>query len=510
MGIQSTASIFGGLLLAASGATAQEMEFVDVTWGSGLDVSLGIVGPGTAVGDYDRDGWLDVCITGIGVGRGPRIFRNLGGERNGSGPWFEDVSSSVMPADFEPGSVSIFGDLDNDGDLDLITSRRFRTAQHPTGDVHEIGLMYYENVGARYIRGRSDISLGWAPNSVHGGLTLGDVDLDGDLDIVFVHGGGGNGVGGPGFYIRNDGLPDLVDDTQHFGANLDQVNRYFSVILADFNGDLRLDLHGAVDFYQDYHASNDGIGNFTYTTQSAGTTNTGSDMGLAIGDMDNDGDLDLYSTNINQGVLYVNNGDDTFQDEAYARGCASWDSGFGTIIGWGTSFADFDNDRDLDLLFVARSKPGHLFRNLGGGNFARYTNAGGLQDRLGGHGLVVFDYDRDGDEDFLVMRSGVLQPGLYENTTERAGRHWLSVELEGTRSNRDGVGARIELHTPDGERLTRVITAGSSFKSGPPMNAHFGLGDAVRARQIRVFWPSGVIQTLRGVAVDRVLRIVEP
>jgi len=510
MGIRSTVLVFAGFLIGASSAIAQDIEFVDATPGSGLEVSLFLTGPGVAVGDYDRDGWLDVCITGIGMSRVPRIFRNLGGVRGSNGPWFEDVTSSVMPANAEPGSVSIFGDLDNDGDLDLITSRRFVSAQHPNGDPREVGIMYYENRGGHFVRGRSDLSLGWDPYSTHGGLTLGDVDLDGDLDIVFVHNGGGNGVGGPGFYIRNDGLPDLVDDTVNFGANLSQVTRYFSVVLADFNGDLKLDLHAAVDFFVDYHARNDGYGVFSHVTQDSGTTNTGSDMGLAIGDIENDGDLDIYSTNINQGVLYVNNGDDTFQNEASARGCASWNTGFGTSIGWGTTFADFDNDRDIDLLFVARGKPGHLFRNFGDGTFGRFTNPSGLMDQLGGHGLVAFDYDRDGDEDFLVMRNAPLQPGLYENVTERAGRHWLSIELEGTRSNRDGVGARIEVHTPDGERMTRVITAGSSFKSGPPMSAHFGLGSGQRARQIRVFWPSGVIQTMRSVPVDRVLKIVEP
>lgn len=510
MGVRSILAVSASCCFIAGTATAQEMLFEEVSQGSGLDFPLAPFAPGLAVGDYDRDGWYDVCITGIGHRRTPRIYRNMGATRAAGDPWFVDVTNQVMPPDREPGSVSIFGDLDNDGDLDLVTSRRFITPQHPDGDPDVVGIMYYENVGSRYVKGTSDPAIGWDPESSHGGLTLGDVDVDGDLDIVFVHNGGGNGVGGPGFYVRNDGLPNLVDATQDFGANLGQVTRYFSAVLADFNGDLALDLHSSVDFFRDYHARNDGFGNFSHVTVEAGTTNLGSDMGMTVGDMDNDGDLDIFSTNINRGVLYVNNGDDTFQDEGHARGCASWDVGFGSMVGWGTTFADFDNDRDLDLVFVSYGQTGHAFRNLGDGQFDRYTHSTGLQNELRGHALVAFDYDRDGDEDLLVVRTNNMRPGLYENITERNGRHWLSVELEGTSSNRDGIGARIELTTPDGVKLTRVITAGSSFKSGPPLSAHFGLGSSTRARQIQVFWPSGKIQTLRGVAVDRLLQIVEP
>ena len=450
-------------------------------------------------------------MTGIGDDRTPHIFRNVGATRTpgSTEPWFVEVTDQIMPVR-EPASVSLFADLDNDGDLDIVASRRFVSANYPLGNHREVGIMYYENVAGTFVPGTSDPTLGYDPSSTHGGLALADVDNDSDLDIVFAHNGGGNGVGGPGFYIRNDGLPNLVDDTAGFGADLSQITRYFSVVLADFNGDLLPDLHAAVDFFSDYHARNMGNGTFMNVTTAVNATHLGSDMGLSVGDFDNDGDFDIYSTNINEGVLYVNDGQGTFQNEAGSRGCAVYQSGFGAaVIGWGTAFVDFDHDRDLDIVVTAYGEPGHLFENDGTGHYQRVTNSSGMTELLG-HGLVPFDYDNDGDVDVLLMRTGLQLPTLYENRTVMPDRHWLTIELEGTRSNRNGVGARIEVHTPDGVRMTRNIMAGSSFKSGPPMNAHFGMGNAIRARQIRVFWPSGTVQTMRKVLVDRVLRIVEP
>ena len=381
MGVRSFALATASLLTVMPSAAGQDMEFVDVTAGSGLDFSLAPNAPGVAVGDYDRDGWPDVCITGIGPRRGPRMYRNLGGVRGPNGPWFADVTHTVMPDDVEPASVSIFGDLDNDGDLDLVSSRRFTSPSRPLGNPREVGIMYYENVGGRYVKGTSDPSLGWDPDSSHGGLTLGDVDVDGDLDIVFVHNGGGNGIGGPGFYIRNDGIPNLVDATASFGANLDQVTRYFSVVLADFNGDLALDVHAAVDFFMDYHARNDGNGNFSFATQAANTTNLGADMGLAIGDMDNDGDLDIYSTNIGVGVLYVNDGNGNVrgrgQRPARARtGTRAFNAdrrlGHPASIGRGPRPRPGPGLRGVS---APRACTGEAYLNFGDGFFGNFTNA---------------------------------------------------------------------------------------------------------------------------------------
>jgi hypothetical protein len=202
-----------------------------------------------------------------------------------------------------------------------------------------------------------------------GGLALGDVDRDGDLDIVFVHNGGATG-GGPGYFLRNEGQGRMVDATADFGADLGTIRRYFQPLLADFNGDGLLDLHVAIDFQPDYHSHGLANGQFVDVTAQVGTSNGGSDMGACAGDVNNDGALEIYSTNINGAVLYMNDGQGHFVNEGSQRGVGNW--GWTEFqVGWGTTFLDADNDGDQDLMFVSQPDPGHLYENNGTGWFQK-------------------------------------------------------------------------------------------------------------------------------------------
>jgi hypothetical protein len=500
-----------GLLAPAAHA---QFSFVDVTAQVGLEVPSGPTSGGIAVGDYDGDGWDDVVFFGAGIGdQAPRVFRNDGALASiGQSPrWFHDVSPWVIPDDAPPTSIGAFADLDNDGDQDLVLGRRYLDPQTLEPDYQVTGLAFLENrvdTNGRFRLVHTDPDLARYPRKT-GGLAIADVDVDGDLDVVFVHNGSTTtSGGGPGHFIRNDGLPHLRNKTGVFGANLRDINRHFSAVLTDFDGDLLPDLHVAIDFYPDYHCKNLGGGAFQNVSVSAGTTNTGADMGLAVGDIENDGDLDIYSTNINAGVLYVNDGAGHFQNEAAIRGVGGW--GPGTCIGWGAAFVDLDHDGDQDLVFVGYGdNVGKLYENDGTGHFTAVDPAvhGML---LRGHGLIPFDYDRDGDQDLLVLRTGQMLPSLYENQeTHTSARHWLRVTLEGTTSNRDGVGARLELDLPDGRTMVRQVMNGYSFKSGPPVDAHFGLDDQASVQELRVRWPSGQVTTLGPFAADRTLHVVE-
>jgi hypothetical protein len=295
----------------------------------------------------------------------------------------------------------------------------------------------------------------------------------------------------------------FVDRTQRFGGHIEWLRRHWAGVLADFDNDGLQDLHCAVDAGPDYQARNTGGGVFTDVSIAANVTHVGSDMGLTVGDIDDDGDLDIFSSNIEFHCLYVNDGTGTFTDQATARGVAR--NGTTTFDwGWGTVFTDLDNDGDLDLA-VVDSGPGMIALNDGTGHFALDEGNGAA---LNGLGLLAFDYDRDGDDDLLATgRLGYVR--LFENVSPVAeGRGWLRVDLAGERSNPDGVGARVWA-TVNGVRRMREVVAGQSFMSGPPLTVHFGMGDAHRVDLLEVHWPSGQVDLFPDVAGGRHVLAVE-
>ena len=236
-------------------------------------------------------------------------------------------------------------------------------------------------------------------------------------------------------------------------------------------------------------------------TSDVGAGHVGSDMGLAIGDIENDGDFDIFSTNIMTHVMYVNDGTGHFTNEASQRG-----TNVIPLTGWGTAFVDLDHDRDQDLVYIGTGQPGALFENDGSGHFSMVETT---SCRWEGHCLVPFDYDRDGDIDFLVLRNLHGRIGLLENRSRSAqDRHWLMVRLQGTVSNRDGVGAKVEVNA-GGVKMIRPMINGYSFKAGPPVEAHFGLRQYDQV-DVKVTWPNGTVQVLQDVAADQELLIVEP
>lgn len=478
----TSAALYGALVAAAG---AQPMTFVDVTVASGLDYAQnGLWASGVAIGDYDGDGWHDVLLCGSD-GVGTKLFRN-NGDRT-----FTDVTAAVLPADTPDTNYALFADLDNDGDADLVMAVWY-------AGFLDTGFGLLENVGGAYVHGSTPIDLARHASRI-GGSALSDADRDGDLDVVQAH------YFGPGFYLRNDGDLSFVDDSAGFDGNLSVSKRHWTAVMADFNLDGWPDLHTAIDFGHDYHAHGIGGGAYADVSTQVGVSNIGADMGVTAGDIDNDGDLDMYSTNIGVHCLYVNDGAGNFVNEAKTRGCEkSENNRFG--FGWGCAFVDFDHDRDLDLLMLTDAGDGSLYSNDGAGNFSYANTDAGLETQ--GYGLVHFDYDRDGDED-LVMTDLTGSTRIYENTAPgNAKRHWLIVDPEGTTSNRDGVGARIRVRT--GSLIqTREIQAGTSFNSGNPYYAHFGL-DRAKKVDLEITWPSGVVQRLQNVAVDRYLTVVEP
>jgi hypothetical protein len=240
-------------------------------------------------------------------------------------------------------------------------------------------------------------------------------------------------------------------------------------------------------------------------------------MGGAIGDYDGDGDLDWFVSSVwdpnglaegGWGVsgnrLYRNAGGGVLEDATDEAGVRV---GF---WGWGTCFADFDNDGDLDLYHTNgysfpkasefEADPSVLFLSNGDGTFAEHAAELGLADTEQGRGVVCFDYDRDGDIDVLVSRNrGPL--ALYRNNGERAG-HWLTVALRASPPNARAIGARIEIEAGGATRVG-AVRAGSNYASQDPPEVHFGLGAAEVVEAITVTRPGGGTWTFGPVAADQ-------
>ena len=270
---------------------------------------------------------------------------------------------------------------------------------------------------------------------------------------------------------------------------------------------------------------NDGAGCglwcFTEVSIEAGARTFIHGMGLAVGDYDNDLDLDFYfSDMVNGMVLLQNQGDGTFDDVAEEAGVVVGPS---SAVGWGTMFFDYDNDSWLDLFLTATefiqfdifSGPegmmfeyrDFLFRNRGDGSFADATPQDWLVELTPSMGLAYADYDRDGLLDFVL---GNWNEGyrLFRNTgAQGGGNNWLNVRLTGGGDiNRDAIGSRVYLSTDSGRRLMQEVKAGSSLGAGNDMALHFGLG-AATVDEMRIRWSNGVEERFNDVAVNQFLEV---
>ncbi len=550
-----TRRLLGGVIGLLAGvpaalAGAPQIAFVDAAPTLGLShiVDSGVAFPalfgslfqtnmgyGGAVGDYDNDGDLDIFLVG-GSGSPNRMFRN---DLDLGSAGFTDVSATVGSALVAPGLVRFghFVDLDNDDFLDLLL---IGDHDPPDGAISTSRVL--RNMGDGTFVDMTAVSGFETTGYIRAGASLADADHDGLLDVYVSAWVLEVGLGSPEYthdglafynrFFRNTGGFTFSDDT--FAAGFGFLARdSFTSVFADFDHNLDPDVFVAIDHSSDAFFSNNG-GLFTDVTLTVGTVHTGNDMGAACADFDDDGDLDLFTTNITddtlnpcgagttQGnALYVNQltetGSLTFTDEASSRGV------FDTAWGWGTGWIDYENDGHLDLvactgfdqwLAVAvgttcglYQTPTYSFQNDGGGQFARIAGIG-MDASDDSRGLCVFDFDRDGDQDVLIIN--VDQPvRLFENQTQSPG-HWLGVEVrQRTGMNRMGIGVRIDALV-DGVWKRRDILAGQSYVCGHPPEVHFGLGTQTHAEALRVRWTDGTVTTLADVPANQLVRIDQP
>ena len=466
---------------------------------------------GAAAGDFDGDDYVDLVITRLDDH--DLLLRNRG---DGT---FDDVSRDWGLDEFRDATNgAVWGDIDNDGDLDL-----FITA------VGGLRHWLFVNEGERgFVEQAMErgAALDTGDRRIGFSASFGDYDGDGWLDLHVTEwrpsqlvGEAATGVR----LLRNRGAEApgyFADVTMRAGVNMVGVRSQTQDVLTegtfafasgfvDLDGDGLLDLTVASDFGTTRLFWNDGDGTFSDGTVTAWVGTAQNAMGLTFGDYDLDGDFDWFVTSVFQtsggspgtegpglrdgNRLYRNEGDRRFSDRTDAAGVRNggW--------GWGAAFFDAENDGDLDLVMTngMEMMPGHdadsmrYWENDGAGRFQGRGTEAGLDDQGDGKGLLTLDLENDGDLDVLVLNNGG-PPLLFRNDSVGAG-NWLRVSTEGVRSNRGGEGAVVTVRAPGMPAQVRQVGAASHFLGQSDPRLHFGVGAAERV-DVEVWWPaSGIV-----------------
>ena len=457
---------------------------------------------GAAVADVDRDGWPDLLVTRLDA---PDIlFRNRG---DGT---FEDITQASGLATFDLHSNgAAFGDIDNDGDPDLLVTL-VGTGADGRNDRHYL----FVNDGTGHFSEEA-VARAAAVASTTPRITFsasfGDFDRDGWLDIHVTEWL----ATGHSRLLRNRGAaaPGHFEDvTEASGLSFDGVNGFASTFV-DLDQDGWQDLAIVGDFGTSRLFWNRGDGTFRDGTLAASVGTDENGMGSTFGDFDLDGDLDWFVTSIwdpaatcdvenciwgyTGNRLYRNDGGRSFSDATDAAGVREGD------WGWGAVFFDMDNDGDLDLAMTNgmvldhttiedpfNADPMRLWENDGSGTMTEVSAAAGLDDAGAGKGLLTFDFDRDGDLDLFVVNNAG-EPRLYRNDAgPRNG--WLRLRILGERTNRDGVGAKVTVwRRPKGPPQVHEVGVASHFLGQSEGVLHFGLGPGRgRVPRVRVEFPA--------------------
>jgi hypothetical protein len=453
--------------------------FTDVTEKAGL-ARTGW-GQGVCVGDYDNDGWDDLYVTYYGKNV---LYRN-----NGNGT-FTDVTdkAGVGGSGKAWGTGCAFVDYDRDGRVDLMVSNYVDFDLSTTPAPGERSSCIWKGVP----------------------VMCGPQGLPGSKNILYRN--------------RGDGTFEDVTTKAHIDRTTGHYS--FSVTTLDFDDDGWPDIFVACDSTPSilYHNNRDGTFTDVAITAGAAFNEDGraqAGMGSTVADYNGDGKLDIFKTNFSDdtATLYRNNGDGTFDDVTYQAGL-----GLNTqYLGWGTMFLDFDNDGWPDLLLVNGhvypevdsqhlgsnfQEPRILYHNNGDGKFTDISASSGpgITKAVSSRGLAVGDLWNDGGISAVVSNMNA-PPSLLVNQV-RIANHWVAFRTIGTKSNRDGIGARIRVRA-GGRTLIDEVRSGSSFDSNNDMRVHFGLGAAAKIDWVEVRWPSGLLEKFENVDIDGIRTIKE-
>jgi enediyne biosynthesis protein E4 len=536
------------LVLVSTGPPAA--RFVDLAPRAGLTAPtviggertkqyiLETTGGGAAILDYDDDGWPDIfLVSGArldGTGAPSRLYRNRG---DGT---FADVTAASGLDRQGWGQGVCAGDYDNDGRVDLFVTYYGRS------------LLYRNQGGGVFadVTGRAGLA---GPERYSTGCAFLDYDRDGRLDLFvsaylayddarrYAPGTAGQNCswkglevmcgpaglrGAPNALYRGNADGTFTDVSPRAGILKAAPSFGFTPLVLDYDNDGWPDVYVANDSRASLLFHNEKDGTFKERGLMAGAALTAdgraqAGMGVAAADYDGDGWLDIAKTNFDDDTtsLYRNLGDGGFEESSARAGLGASNQ----YLGWGIGFLDFDLDGWPDLLTVnghvypeadragaryAYEQPKRLFRNLGGGRFEDVSLQGGpaIAARKAGRGAAFGDLFNRGRVDVVVNNMNEAPTLLYDcaPTDGKA----LVVALEGTRSNRSAIGARVVVHV-GARRLVGEVRSGGSFCSQNDLRLHFGLGASAKADRVEVEWPSGAHDVLTGVAAGQLVVIRE-
>ncbi len=458
------------------------LTFTDVTMLSGLS-GKGIPGypQGVAVGDYDNDGFADVYITNFGD--------NVLYHNNGDGTFADVTAKADVAMTGHPFKASAcWVDVDNDGLIDLFVTHYFEWtfkdhADYYCGDrkpgyraycrpevFKPLPNVLFKNNGDGTFRNVSE-ELGISRHAGKGmGVAVADYDSDGWMDILVVN------DKAPNFLYHNKGRGVFDEVALHAGVWANEYGQFVSGMGCDFK------------------------------------------------DFNNDGLPDIFLTDLVTEcfTLFINRGKGLFDDVTFPSNLGSRTS---THSGWSTKFLDWDNDGWKDILVAGSHvldnselynpqaryrEPCFFYRNLGNGKFEDLSDKLGPDFNIPGayRGLAAGDFDNDGSLEAAFSRLNDTCV-LFKKIGAPAG-NWLILNLQGTRSNRDGIGARIEATLPSGLRLFEHVSTANGIYSASDRRVHLGLGKDTLVRSLQVTWPSGTIQKIENIKANQVLRILEP
>lgn len=481
---------------------------------------------GTAMLDYDKDGYIDIFVTsgtwieGFSSGEKPanlpgnRLYRNLG---NGT---FADVTKEAKIDEIAFSMGATVGDFNNDGYPDIYLSN------------YGPNLLYRNNGNGTFTDVTKKAGVGGG-NECSVGAVWVDYDNDSYLDLyvgnylrfdpAYKYYYAPDGFPGPMAYdsetdwlFHNNGDGTFSEVAAAMGIT-DKDGRAMGVGAADYDSDGFVDIYVANDHTLNYLWHNEGGTKFTDRGIMSGTAFSQAgeatvSMSVDFSDFNDDGLLDMFLSDDTYCSLYENKGNGVFTDISNPAGIATAAAQF---VGWTSTFLDYDNDGDDDLfktngaLKHLYGQEDQLFDNAGGGRFEEISNNLGkyFHEEYVGRGAALGDYDNDGDIDIFIVNLNNRSMLLRNNKGNT--NSWITLDLEGTASNRDAIYARIEI-TAGGKTQTEQKRSTTGYLSQNDSRIHFGLGSAKVVDKITIVWPSGQKQELINVNTNQVLKVTEP